>query len=375
MAKWTIGASSVLLVLVLLIGCAQATPAQSPASPKPATAPASTTAVPSSKPAATPAKTIELKVDIYTSLGSPVVRNAEKFLAPEVERRTGGRLKLKLFPVEALGPAAQAIDRAASGAVDIAYIATSYQPGRFLLLEVLDLAFLSPNLFVPGAVSSRMAREGWYDEPDAVCLWTQGLVRYNFLFTKKRITTVADFKGLKIRGPGGLRDKYVQSLGATTVKTTTPEMYNAAQTGIVEGLAFAAYGLNAYKLMEVVKYQLDVGFVQSVPCYYMNKKLLKSLPEDLQGILLDMGLDAAMSACQMATSDDKFYTVEAAQKYGVETYELSSDELNKMKAAMAQVSQDYVKDLVSKGGDRARKYLDQLKYVLSNYELEFPIKY
>ncbi len=253
MAKWTIGASSVLLVLVLLIGCAQATPAQSPASPKPATAPASTTAVPSSKPAATPAKTIELKVDIYTSLGSPVVRNAEKFLAPEVERRTGGRLKLKLFPVEALGPAAQAIDRAASGAVDIAYIATSYQPGRFLLLEVLDLAFLSPNLFVPGAVSSRMAREGWYDEPDAVCLWTQGLVRYNFLFTKKRITTVADFKGLKIRGPGGLRDKYIQSLGATTVKTTAPEMYTAAQTGIVDAISFGAYALNAYKLMEAFK--------------------------------------------------------------------------------------------------------------------------
>ena len=62
-------------------------------------------------------------------------------------------------------------------------------------------------------------------------------------------------------------------------------------------------------------------------------------------------------------------------KNGVEIYEFSPAELSKFKSAADTVSQEYINDLIAKGGEPARKFLDYVKLVLTEYEVEFPYTY
>ncbi len=367
MKKWLLVCFPLFLVLVFVIGCAPAAP--------------STTSKPSSTPAsatAAPVKTVELKVDIYSPPAVTGVRATQQFLAPEVERRTNGRVKLKVFHSEALGPSVQAFDRVASGAVDIAYVTTGLLPGKFQLTETTMLAFLTPDIMVAGAVFDRLASLGWFDEemgPDVMYLWCEGSTSYDLFFPKKKVTTIDQLKGMKLRGPGGLRDTYLQELGAVMVKTAAPEMYQAAQSGVVEGIAFDTYGLQAYRLMEVIKYDLQINYLNGIALYVMNKKVFNSLPEDAQRIIRGMVIEHVVVKGELQLKDNKATLLEAVNKYGMEAYQISPAELTKLKTAMDKVSQNYINGLVSKGGDRVKKYFNDMKYVLSNYELDFPFSY
>jgi TRAP-type C4-dicarboxylate transport system substrate-binding protein len=59
--------------------------------------------------------------------------------AKEVEKRTGGRVKVQTFPGGTLLPAKNIFDGVVAGMADIGNFAMSYQPGRFPLSEAIDL--------------------------------------------------------------------------------------------------------------------------------------------------------------------------------------------------------------------------------------------
>ena len=90
-------------------------------------------------------ETIELKMAHFMS---PMhIQHQQSFVpfAQEVERLTGGKVKIKIFPGGALGGAPELADSVKNGIADIAFIVPSYTTGRFPRTSVFDLPFIFNN--------------------------------------------------------------------------------------------------------------------------------------------------------------------------------------------------------------------------------------
>ena len=89
------------------------------------------------------AQTIELKVHHFLPAGSPAQKVLIEPWAQEIESKSGGRLKARIFPAMQLGGRPpQLIDQVRDGVADVVWTLPSYTPGRFPIMSVFELPFM-----------------------------------------------------------------------------------------------------------------------------------------------------------------------------------------------------------------------------------------
>jgi TRAP-type C4-dicarboxylate transport system substrate-binding protein len=107
-----------------------------------------------------------------------------------------------------------------------------------------------------------------------------------YALTKEKITSLEDFKGMKLRATGAY-GKMMRHLGAVPVTLALGEVYTSMATGVVEG-AVGAQILDYYsmKIHEVAKYlfPLPVAGYQAAP-FLVNTKAWNKLPDDLKQVV------------------------------------------------------------------------------------------
>jgi len=107
-----------------------------------------------------------------------------------------------------------------------------------------------------------------------------------YSLTKKKITSLEDFKGMKVRATGAY-GKMMRHLGAVPVTLALGEVYTSMATGVVEG-AVGSQILDYYsmKIHEVAKYlfPLPVSGYQAAP-FLVNTKAWNKLPDDLKQVV------------------------------------------------------------------------------------------
>lgn len=170
-----------------------------------------------------------------------------------VESATNGSLKIEVYPGGELGagPLEQYV-RAVQGVADITWGLQGYTSSQFPKTMIAEL---------PGALPEGMGgyEMFWnaYDEhlaseyPGTVplALW---LSEPNVFIMKGRdIRKPEDVKGLKLRVSGAAAAAVVESLGATPVQMPAGEIYNALQTGLIDGLLTGSSAIGDFKLDEV----------------------------------------------------------------------------------------------------------------------------
>ncbi|MFO1166068.1 MAG: hypothetical protein U1E55_13045 [Paracoccus sp. (in: a-proteobacteria)] len=75
---------------------------------------------------------------------------------------------------------------------------------------------------------------------------------------KRKIETVADMKGLKIRVPGSYVADLVGALGATPLFMSSPEVYEKLSRRVIDGVAFTYEAMTAFNLVDDIKYSMTV---------------------------------------------------------------------------------------------------------------------
>ncbi|MBI5249598.1 MAG: TRAP transporter substrate-binding protein [Desulfomonile tiedjei] len=213
--------------------------------------------------------------------------------AKEVEKRTNGAVKINMFPGGTLTPPDQCYDGVVKGISDIGMSVVSYTMGRFPLTEVIDL----PLGYTSGVQASRLSN-AYYEkfkpkEFDDVKMMYMHAYGPGIVHTaKKPVKTMEDLKGLKIRC-SGTSAKVVGALGATPVAMPQPEVYDALQKGIVEGVVCPIEALIGFKLTEVTQYTtLNYGSSYSLAFFVaMNKKKWDSLPKDVQETIQKINME------------------------------------------------------------------------------------
>ncbi|MCM8768400.1 MAG: TRAP transporter substrate-binding protein [Candidatus Omnitrophica bacterium] len=286
--------------------------------------------------------------------------------AKEIEKRTGGRVKITVFPGGTLTPANKCYDGVEKGLSDIGMSVLAYTRGRFPLTEVIDL----PLGYKSGLQATQLIN-AYYKKFKPEEFNTVKVMYFHahgpgLLHTKKEVKTLEDIKGLKIRCTG-LAAKIVTSLGGVPVAMAMGETYDALSRGVVDGSLAPMEALEGWKWGEVVKSTTISRAVAYTTGFFvvMNKEKWASLPDDIQKIIEKVNQEWIDKSGQVWDEIDKTGRAFAAN-LGNKFYILPEKEDSRWQAAVKSILDEYVASMKEKGlpGEEALKFcLEQLKKV------------
>jgi TRAP-type C4-dicarboxylate transport system substrate-binding protein len=268
----------------------------------------------------------------------------------EVEKRTNGRVTVTFHPGATLVAMPQTYEAVANGIVDIGFSAFGYTPGRFPMMELLDL----PTGLKTSALAVKLAKE--YIEKfkpkelqDVKLLYVIATTPA-LIHTKKPIRKLEDLKGMKIRTVGGSMVNLVQSLGAVPVVIPTVDTYDAASKGVIEGTYSAWPGLTTFKWGEVLPYTVENFRTAPASIQYvvMNKEKWNALSPDIQQIMDKLSQEYEVKITQVweRMTTESIRNLAAAKHT---TTSLSSEEDERWFKTAAPVYDTYIKDKSAKG--------------------------
>ncbi len=289
----------------------------------------------------TPAQTIELNYSIFFPPTHIQTKTAEAW-AKEIETRTNGRVKITIFAGGALTSAPQCYEGVINGISDLGMSCFAYTPGRFPLLEGLDLPLGYPN----GVVATRIATELTEKYKPAEVANTHILYVHahgpGLLASKKSVKSLDEVKGMKIRGTG-LSAKVISALGATAVGMPQGDTYESLQKGVVDATLCPVETLKGWKQGEVISSITEVPAVGYTTAMFvtMNLKKWESLPPDIQKVFTDVSKEWVArhgQAWDQADAEGR----EFVKGLNRETITLAAEEQQRWKQAVQPVIDTYL---------------------------------
>lgn len=238
-----------------------------------------------------PTETIELSYSIFFPPTHIQCITAEEW-AREIEKRTGGRVKITIYASGTLTKAAQVYEGVVSGISDLGMSCFAYTRGRFPLLEGLDLPMGYPDGMTASRISTELAVKYNPEElADTHVLYIHAHGP-GILASKKPVDSLDDLKGMKIRATG-LSSKIVTNLGGVPVAMPQGETYEALQKGVVEATLCPAETLKGWNQGEVINSVTDSSVIGYTTAMFvtMNKAKWAALPADVQQIFTDLSAE------------------------------------------------------------------------------------
>jgi len=282
--KWFLLIGVVVLIVTVLVGCAQ--PAPTPA-PKPAPTPAPT-------PAPAPvAITLKFSTWMPAAKGHPDYEKAERMFA-EMTKRTNGQLKFNMFASEQLAAQKDHADGIKSGLFDVATYMASTTPAKTPLWTINWQPWALTNSVTVMLQAMRdMSKDPVYqkelDQWGALYFSTCG-GGPRITMSKKPVNTLDDFKGLKVRASGREAEAY-QIFGANPVAVPTADVYDAISKGTIDATTQPYINLVSYGIPEVAKYVYDINLGMGSPIFIISKDVFNKLPPNIQKIVMDVAVE------------------------------------------------------------------------------------
>lgn len=207
-----------------------------------------------------------------------------EFLAAEVDKMSGGELKIEYAGGSEVISGFDAPEAVAKGVFDMCHSANSYFAGA--MPSAISLASGDASI-------ERLREVGAIDVYTDIVMKKRGVMLLGipmsgvgYVFQVRfRPTDLSTFKGKKIRSIP-LYDPILETLGAIPVTTSPAEAYTAMERGVVDGLGWPDLGLLDFKFYEHAKYIVSPTYYQLRTCTLLNPNSFKKLPKELQDILV-----------------------------------------------------------------------------------------
>ncbi len=286
----------------------------------------------------------------------------------EVEKRTNGQVKVDLFHGGALLNAQNMYDGVKDGVADIGLSATSYEPGRFPLLGISELPSGYPNAAVASKVFYDLLKEFPQKSFKDYKIITAFTTEPGYIMVKKSVTNLQDLKGRKIRISGSLTPT-LNALGAAPLGMPMPEVPEALQTGVIEGLVTSREVLMDMKLAETLKHYTDYPLGVTNFVVAMNKDTWDSLPADVQKVIEELGPEMAKWTGEYMDSHVKESLAWSQKEHGLQVASLSQQEKDVWGSKVGTIQDKYVAELQAKGLP-AEQYKKRLYELVKQYSNE-----
>lgn len=295
--------------------------------------------------AATAAQADELKFANFTPPFHTINASVIEVLNTNLSASTGGALTVKGYHGGELGagPAEQYV-RAVQGVADVVWGLPGYTSSQFPKTMIVELPNAIP-LDMPGYEAFGRAMDdigGEFPGTKVLALWTSE--PNIFIMKDREIRSPADLAGLKMRVAGATMADVASALGATPVQMPIGEVYNALQTGLIDGVITGASTLSDFKLDEVANsYTLGANIGRGSFYTVMTAARYDALPDDQKA-----AVDAVAGAVLSKSAEDAWNAtanaaLEAARAAGDNTViDLTPEEAQAFADAVAAVTDGYV---------------------------------
>lgn len=299
-----------------------------------------------------------IKVGSIVSETHPDIVVMKSTFVPYVEEKSGGRIKVELYPNAQLGGDRELSESVQMGTIQIALPATSALAGFDKRFQVLDLPFLFTS-----REAAFEALDGELGAKFDTFLTAKGFVGLGYYENgfrhitnnKKPITQPDDLKGVKLRTmENPMHIAFFKRLGANPTPMSFGELYTALQQGTVDGQENPATLIYETKFFEVQKYMSTTGHVFSVTMVLGSKKFMDSLPEDLRKVVVDASR-AFIVEHRRVMPVSEIDNMKLLKEKGMQINELTPEQKKLFVDMTAPVYEQFEKDLTKEMMDLAKK--------------------
>jgi tripartite ATP-independent transporter DctP family solute receptor len=206
--------------------------------------------------------------------------------AKKVGEKTGGAIRVEVFPAGQLGNDSQILDGAKLGAIDLAMTGNPFFSSFAPEMNVLDLPFLFRDYYqaykvVDGPIGEQLLKT--VERSGLKGLGSLEIGFRNLTNSKRPVKVPEDVKGLKIRTtPNPAHLQAFRLLGANPVGMPFTEVYLALKTGTVDGQENPTTVIYTAKFYEVQKYMSFTRHAYTAANVVMNLKKYQELKPEYQ---------------------------------------------------------------------------------------------
>ncbi|MGO3741207.1 TRAP transporter substrate-binding protein [Kerstersia sp.] len=271
--------------------------------------------------------------------GHPGVVGAHKF-AELVAAKSGGKLKVNLFPGSVLGGDAQVISAMQGGTIDFVLVNSGIFSSQVREAGIYDFPFLFANAeeadaVVDGPVGQAIHKK--FEDKDMVGLAYWELGFRNITNNRRPIEKVEDIAGLKLRViPSPINLDWVRALDGNPTPLAWPEVYAALEQRAVDGQENPITNIHANRIYEVQRYLVLTRHVYNPQSLAMSKRIWDKLSADEQRILQEAAQEATGFQRQYQRDSEDAALAELKQA-GMQVTELSEAEQQKLRELMQPV--------------------------------------
>jgi tripartite ATP-independent transporter DctP family solute receptor len=192
--------------------------------------------------------------------------------------------------------------------VDYAIVSPAHMSTFAKAAPLLDMPFLFRDLNHWNKVLDSDAFQSIVDDvskkADVMIIGYAGGGTRNII-ANKPVHNMAELKGLSMRVMGApIQTQMFNAIGAKPSVIAYNEVYNAIQTGVIQGAENEAAGLNAMKFYEVGPYISQTQHAITVRPLCFSGKTYRKLPKDLQAAILKAGIEAGKLGRDLESSAD-----------------------------------------------------------------------
>lgn len=290
---------------------------------------------------------------------SPNSANPAHFIEPwaeKVEKESGGRIKVEIYPFMQLGGTApEQYDLIVDGVIDGGWVIPGYQAGRFPETEVLELPFMVTKSAEEASVAAWTFTQKYLTDDFAdVHLIAAHMHGRGLIHMKGDAPdTVDDLQGKKLRGPSRPATLLLEKLGAVPIGMPVPQFPEALSKGVLDGGVITWEMSPSLKLDELTDSHTDVAGDKSLYNLFfiwgMNKDVYDSLPDDLKAVIdANSGLEtSAWAGRAHDTGDAEGRAVMEAAGNQIAT--LSKEETAHIRELGDEVIDEWIADMDAKG--------------------------
>lgn len=285
-----------------------------------------------------------LRVGHVLQQDHPTNTTLEEVFKKEVEEKSGGRIKVEIYPNGQLGSDRANVEALTLGTLEMCVPGGTILSGFVEDFMVFDLPFLFSS-----KEQAFAAFDGEVGDILNAKLEEKGIVNLGFgengyrhiTNNKKPITSPADLNGVKIRTmENPIHMASFKAFGANPTPISFNELFTALQQGTVDAQENPVSIIYTSKFYEVQKYLSLTGHVYTNCPYLISKAFLESMPEDLQQIVRDAAKNTMIEQRKELGAQES-ETIEQLKAGGMEVNELTPEQKQAFVDAAKSVYEDF----------------------------------
>jgi C4-dicarboxylate-binding protein DctP len=220
-----------------------------------------------------------------------------KAMKAGIEPRSGGRIKVELYPANQLGQIPRTVEGVALGTIEMTLVASGFFVGldpRYLVFDAVGLfddMDHGNRVFQDPEIRKRLSQ---FSADKGIELLITYAANPNMVVSHKPIRTLEDFKGQKIRVPGAapLHVEPFRHFGTSPLSMPLGEVLPAMQNRTIDGAVAGLTVFPGFKYYDVAKSMTYLPGSYLILTGGVSRQFMKSLGPELEKIVRDVSRDA-----------------------------------------------------------------------------------